>query len=420
MKASSWWWLVGMVLTGAAVIIAPSANAVADSGCYTMLLLDGTAGAGLADMADINNSGQVVALMRASGTAKKSVLWDRNGVQDLAASIGAGTPWAIGNSGAIVGSVDGGAGFELRQSRLTRLAGRAAFPRAVNSHDVVVGSYVTDSGLQHPALWQDGELHELESGARVAKAVAEDINDSGAIAGHMGLSPYAWNAADGKARRLELPDQYADAGSAYGINNAGQIVGSVLSYGQKSVLWEPDGSVRYLDPHPTESQALDINDRGQVVGWQLPDSSALRSVAMLWDRDGGRDLNTVVCSSSPGMLLTLAFAINDSGQIVARAMNKDGDASVARVVVLTPPGAVAEPTQTPTVAPAPPTAVPSQPALTPTSLPQAPTPSAQPPTAESASDSPADMQPAQPESPEPTQADTPEPTQPTSDEGSEP
>lgn len=77
----------------------------------------------------------------------------------------------------------------------------------------------------------------------------------------------------------------------------------------RAVLWEPDGSVRELEvPGADDSEAVAINDRGQVVGRSA-------RTAVLWQPDRSiKDLGSL-----PGAEWTSAIAINDRGQAVGES-----------------------------------------------------------------------------------------------------
>ena len=68
-----------------------------------------------------------------------------------------------------------------------------------------------------------------------------------------------------------------------------------------------------LGPLDVESQALAINERGQVIGWS-DTASGLRAV--VWEKGKMRDL---------GGRGTYATAINERGQIVGSAYTKAGE-----------------------------------------------------------------------------------------------
>jgi len=92
------------------------------------------------------------------------------------------------------------------------------------------------------------------------------------------------------------------------------------------------------------SAALGINKLDQVVGYSyLPGvrGMPLQQVAFLWSRDGyggGKmvNLNTLLNATGKNYLLISATAINDNGQIVANAYDKQNGGP--RAVLLTPKG----------------------------------------------------------------------------------
>jgi uncharacterized membrane protein len=70
-----------------------------------------------------------------------------------------------------------------------------------------------------------------------------------------------------------------------------------------------------LLPGTENSQALDINERGDIVGtYKLSNAAGTAFHAALW-RDGVRyDLNDI--AGHPAVCLNWAYAINDAGMIV--------------------------------------------------------------------------------------------------------
>jgi probable HAF family extracellular repeat protein len=81
-------------------------------------------------------------------------------------------------------------------------------------------------------------------------------------------------------------------------------------------------------PGARSSRALDVNDAGRVVGTC---SGSSGEHAFIWTRDGGmKDLNDLV-STSLGVVLLEAHAINNNGQILVMGM--DQHHSTAGVVV---------------------------------------------------------------------------------------
>jgi probable HAF family extracellular repeat protein len=70
------------------------------------------------------------------------------------------------------------------------------------------------------------------------------------------------------------------------------------------------------------SQALGINEKGQIVGFaQNASSDESSSIALLWENGRLMDLNTLIPADFP-WFLEEAFSINDRGQIVGHMVNK--------------------------------------------------------------------------------------------------
>jgi probable HAF family extracellular repeat protein len=174
----------------------------------------------------------------------------------------------------------------------------------MNNRGQILGRATHGGGPMRSMLWQEGKLIDL-SVLEGASSHAAAINDRGTVVGSLfftnGTSqPFAWE--NGRVRRLALADSKTAGPSA--INNAGLIVGSA---------------------------------RGRDN----------RSFACLWQDDVMLNLNALV-KMEPGWRLTSADAINDRGQILARAV-KSGR---SRDYLLTPEGA-SIPLEEPAVAGAP-------------------------------------------------------------------
>jgi len=127
-----------------------------------------------------------------------------------------------------------------------------------------------------------------------------------------------------------LPTLGGNNGSAFGVNNRGQVVGIAETANQdpscippqvldiKAVIWGPKvGQIQELPVFPGDSAAaaIAINDRGQVVGASgicgVPDSLAGAIHAVFWQNGSVTDLG-----SFGGVMNNAGLAINDGGQVV--------------------------------------------------------------------------------------------------------
>jgi probable HAF family extracellular repeat protein len=75
-------------------------------------------------------------------------------------------------------------------------------------------------------------------------------------------------------------------------------------------MWDASGALTDLNPTAAISEALAINDKGDIVGWVFPDGASA-SHAWLWQRDGTQvDLQTLGGAGSQ------AFGVNNHLAIV--------------------------------------------------------------------------------------------------------
>jgi uncharacterized membrane protein len=157
---------------------------------------------------------------------------------------------------------------------------------------------------RYPTFWESGQGHLLDHDEGVATA----INNAGQVVGTKVWQP------NGQVAQLTPPPP----GTLIGINDFGQIIGSFF-------LWTPNtanGSAGQLTD--LGLNALDINGRGQVVGYSGSEHALLWSPTRPNGASGSMtDLNTLLPSGS-GWVLRRAYGINDVGQIVGVGAKPSG------------------------------------------------------------------------------------------------
>ena len=295
----------------------------------------------------INDLGQVVGASE-TATGERGFLWQSGKLTDLG-DLPGGTDRSdgrgINNSTQIAGlstSSQNSRGFFWDGGTMTNVGALAggnapSFAFDINDAGQVVGR--TNFGIGQAFVWESGVMTGLADlpGGLVGSA-ANAINGAGHIAG--------WSeAATGKRATLWSNGTVTDLGDlpggsdqslAFGINNNGDIVGTGNSAsGTNGFVWSNGTmtSIGSLLPN-TASGALAINDSGIVVG-----SSVQKAIT--WDSTNGlRDLNLHLDPvTGSGWTLTNAQDINDSGQIVGYGTHPNGS---TRAFLLTP---VPEPNQ---------------------------------------------------------------------------
>jgi probable HAF family extracellular repeat protein len=186
---------------------------------------------------------------------------------------------------------------------------------AINDAGVSAGWYETNNGSTAVSWSADNQLSPLGTLLGLPSALANDINQAGTIVGFAFTNDFLisrafiWQSGTGMQA---LTDLGGDASLAQAINADGTAVG--WSFDAVGVLhavkWDASGSLTDLNPAGAISEALDINDAGDVVGWVFP-AGGSASHAYLWQHDGTEvDLQTL------GGLGSQAFGVNNRLVIV--------------------------------------------------------------------------------------------------------
>jgi len=213
---------------------------------------------------------------------------------------------------------------------LGTLGGGSSAAFAVNDAGQVVGASSLPSGsclptatCDHAFLWQGGVMTDLGSFGGIVSGksdAAYAINAAGHAAGQSNtvsdgnwLHPTFWDGGS-------LNDLGA-RGSAYGINDADVVVGETHMNPQATIMhaarWA-NGSMITLGTlfGDVSSQARDINNLGQIVGWSYGPSSRR---AFIWENGVMSQLPSLGDGTND-----VAYSINDAGDIVGLSQTDSG------------------------------------------------------------------------------------------------
>ncbi len=278
----------------------------------------------------INNNGQVVG--RCFSGLQQAFLW-KNGeliaLEGLGGRTSTGIAMDINDNGDIVGgshaTKSNFIAYLYRDNtieNLGTLGGNWSCTRAINNHGEIVGAAAfSGSVYKHAFSYTNGEMKLITEADQLGfVSDAMGINDNGAIVGFVrhqsaGLPYQAFVCQDGTATLLFGPDGEM-LSYAYDINNSGQVVGKARN---GAFIWE-DGQASYLGGHSASAEA--INEAGRIVGGYMFENEPHAAVFV----DGVMfDLNDLLLPSESGeWTLTLAYDINDLGEIVGKGISPDG------------------------------------------------------------------------------------------------
>ena len=184
---------------------------------------------------------------------------------------------------------------------------------AMTNSERVIGVLQTGTGRQG-FVWHRGDLVYLPF-------QPADISESGQVVGQGTINGHSTAAVweHDTITYLGIVPDYPES-SPEAINNAGQVVGraaqNVPPYMTRAVLWSPEEAIPLEGLSDSSSEALDINDNGQVVGRSFDGNNFH---AVLWE--GG----TITRLPQPvADLESAAVAINNRGQAVGWSLGTDG------------------------------------------------------------------------------------------------
>lgn len=230
--------------------------------------------------------------------------------------------------------------------------GEQSYALALNDSGQIVGNYLDAGGRLHACLWQNSSVKTIAENAQVA-----DINDNGQAVGWIEESEqsqayfydsdgvlYDLPAMDGASRALAVNNLGQTAGRisgdsehafvedygsiemiapgvngyAVGLNDAGDVlIKNVANETIRSLLWTAGELVDLGTLGGEMTQAEDINQTGQIVGWSQTAGGATHP--FLWENGIMIDLGNLAGDFSS------AVAINDNGQILLKSSSSQGD-----------------------------------------------------------------------------------------------
>jgi probable HAF family extracellular repeat protein len=228
------------------------------------------------------------------------------------------------------------------QTVLGTLGGRDSWAWAINNAGQVTGwSHVAGStpgtnGDEHAFVFQNGAFEDIGARTTGGNSNASSINATGQTSGWVRArtingdnGPFLYSAGSFAFFQVN--------GSAFDINNAGQVVGVMGGNddGSGQAFLISGGVVQDLgkvSPGHNYAKASAVNNAGHIVGVSSPSFFSSSGERAFIFRDGVmQDLNNLIAADS-GWVLASAVDINDAGQIVGNGF-KDGQ---PKAFLLTP------------------------------------------------------------------------------------
>lgn len=144
-----------------------------------------------------------------------------------------------------------------------------------------------------------------------------------------GVEVFLWDRKHGYRFIDELAhEQEIPVRAAADFNDRGAIIGtqSIEPDGAflRAVIWKQSKGLQFLNPAPGDenSVAVDINNRGEVVGISgpYPSESTLGERSVIWDRHS----HVTVIPHFPDSTGGRPYAMNDAGQVIGATDTPDG------------------------------------------------------------------------------------------------
>lgn len=252
----------------------------------------------------ISDRGQIGGYCRVSGIYRPFI-WQNGVMEGLSTPyIETGYAQSINSSGQIAGWWAGEA--VVWENGVMRILGVGS-AGDINDNGLIAGSSYEATGYDRACLWQNEVLEDIGVLPGFQTCFAAAINEGGQVVGTSrdatGYETKAFIWRNGSIEPIE------ELRAASDINDSGQVVGWNRS---GALLWQ-DGTVESI---VGMFRATAINNSGMVVGWS---GGMYDARAQLWNDGVLQDLGTL-----PGGTISQAYDINSSGQIVGYSTGADG------------------------------------------------------------------------------------------------
>lgn len=235
---------------------------------------------------DINTDGDAVGSSVLAGSRQTAVVWHGSAPSVVGPTAQYSGAAAINDAGLVSGSTNGVGAWVVDDGAVTFIGGSVL---AINQAGALAGS-ARPSPLYTvgPAFWTSVTALPAFIAGYGVPGLAWDLNDADLVVGSVRSPdpgrprPFSSQGGGGWTQLPTIPGGFhAEDGDAYGVNEKGEIVGSLWTgpdveevLGERAVLWVDGDAVdlNTLIPPADAAQfvlaeAHDINERGQIVGW---------------------------------------------------------------------------------------------------------------------------------------------------------
>jgi probable HAF family extracellular repeat protein len=248
--------------------------------------------------------------------------------------------FAINDESAVAGVIESPQDMRFKQAfswsegKLTflpTLGGKYSLARSINHSGTIVGASESHDGFYHAVVWKAGAVTELRALDGGDTSYANDVSGNGEIVGQSNDGPnrqakaVRWTVDGAIAMLRTQPGSVFS--NALAVNDRGQVVGFDNS---QAVLWTNGREITLGSFGDDPNLALGINDDGDVVGSSAEAEGRMR--AFLWTKGKLINLNHEIPEGS-GWVLLSAFRINKYGEILAHGFH-DGQSRLCRLMPL--------------------------------------------------------------------------------------